>query len=193
MRKGRGMSLIESLARPWREPDRPERQLRAVPARAEAPARAPFVLLVVAILGVGLVGLLLLNTSLQRGSFAIHDLSRQTAKLAEREENLDQRLARLKAPENLASRAQRMGMVPNPNPVFLRLSDGAVLGDAKPAPPRITPKPKPRPTPPLPAGAAAGSPERQATPLPTPGQTPAQTPAQTPPASPTPSTPGGNP
>ncbi|MEQ7123283.1 hypothetical protein ABN034_02070 [Actinopolymorpha sp. B11F2] len=178
------MSLIESLARPWREPDQPERQLRVVPARAEAPARAPFVLLVVAILGVGLVGLLLLNTSLQRGSFAIHDLKRQTSMLAEREEDLDQRVARLKAPENLAGRAQRMGMVPNANPVFLRLSDGAVLGEAVPAEARVKPRPKPKPSS-TPAGATAGSPAR-------PTATPGQTPVQTPQVSPTPPTPGGN-
>jgi hypothetical protein len=34
----------------------------------------------------------------------------------------------LESPQNLADRALRMGMVPNPNPVFLRLSDGQVLG-----------------------------------------------------------------
>jgi hypothetical protein len=174
------MSVIENLARSWREADPPERQLRVVPQQAEAPARAPFVLLVVAILGLGLVGLLLLNTSLQRGSFAIHDLKRQTSVLAEREEDLDQRVARLKAPENLAGRAQRMGMVPNANPVFLRLSDGAVLGDAVPAEPRATPTPKP---PSAPAGT-------NATPRTRPGTGP--TPARTPPATPTPSTPGGN-
>lgn len=145
MRKGNSMSLIENLARSWREPDQPERKLHVVPHQAEAPAKGPFVLLVVAILGVGLVGLLLLNTSLQRGSFAIHDLKRQTSALAEREEVLDQRVARLKAPENLADRARHMGMVPNANPVFLRLSDGAVLGDAVPAEPQVTPKPKPKP------------------------------------------------
>jgi len=135
--------------------------------------RAPFVLLVVAILAVGLVGLLLLNTSLQQGSFAIHDLARQTSALEERQTALEQQVARLKAPESLAARAQHMGMVPNTNPVFLRLGDGAVLGDAVPARPRPTPTPKPTAT-----GVVASTPG--ATPLATPGATPAGVPVSGP-------------
>ncbi len=137
-------------------PQRRERWLRVVPDRAEPPARAPFVLLVVVILGVGLVGLLLLNTSLQRGSFAIHDLKRQTALLEEREGALQQKVAKLKAPANLARRAEDIGMVPNTNPVFLRLGDAKVLGDAVPA--KARPVPTPAATPAVPPAVPPAAP-----------------------------------
>lgn len=144
------MSFLDNLARarPRREPESRGRQLHVVPTPAESPSRTPFVLLVVLVLSVGLVGLLLLNTTLQQGAFAIHDLARTTTSLEERQGVLEQRVAQLKAPDNLARRAQAIGMVPNTNPVFLRLSDGAVLGSAVPARPRPTPKPKPTAKPP---------------------------------------------
>ena len=41
----------------------------------------------------------------------------------------------LDSPQNLAANAEGLGMVSNGNPVFLRLSDGAVLGAAGPARP----------------------------------------------------------
>ncbi|HZC28049.1 MAG TPA: hypothetical protein VE287_13550 [Actinopolymorphaceae bacterium] len=154
------MSVLESLARARSGPEGGRRlpRLRLVPQLAGSRPRAPFVLLIVVILGGGLVGLLLLNTTLQQGSFQIHDLARQTSALEERQGDLEQQVAQLKAPESLAARARTMGMVPNTNPVFLRLTDSAVLGDAVPARPRPKPTPKPTPT------ASAGS-----TPAATPG------------------------
>ncbi|HEY8457918.1 MAG TPA: septum formation initiator family protein [Actinopolymorphaceae bacterium] len=124
-------------------PETPQRRLYPVPDRVVQAGPVPFVLLVVGILGIGLVGLLLLNTSLQRGSFEIHDLVTQNAELEDRETALRQQVARLKAPESLDRRARALGMVPNQNPVFLRLSDGAVLGSAEPAQP-AAPPPQPR-------------------------------------------------
>jgi hypothetical protein len=41
---------------------------------------------------------------------------------------LEKQVRTLESPQNLSDRALGMGMVPNPNPVFLRLSDGRVLG-----------------------------------------------------------------
>jgi hypothetical protein len=88
----------------------------------------PFVLFVVAVLGAGLVGLLLLNTELQRGTFEVTALNQQAGQLRDQQEQLERQARTLESPQNLADRALRMGMVPNPNPVFLRLSDGRVLG-----------------------------------------------------------------
>jgi hypothetical protein len=165
------MSVLEGLARVRSQPgegSQRERRLQVVPPLAGSSPRAPFVLLVVVILGGGLVVLLLLNTTLQQGSFAIHDLVRQTSALEERQGDLEQKVARLKAPESLATRAEAMGMVPNTNPVFLRLSDGAVLGNAVPARPRPKPTAKTTPTPavtPTPGTARTALPRpRQSTP-----------------------------
>ncbi|MGH8825859.1 MAG: hypothetical protein ACRDVN_15490 [Jiangellaceae bacterium] len=95
--------------------------LRAVPPAVLRPRRAPFVVLVLLLLGVGLVGLLVLNTALQQGSFELTDLERETTVLRDRQAALADEVARRAAPEALAGRATSLGMVPNDAPVFLRL------------------------------------------------------------------------
>ncbi|MFI5708254.1 hypothetical protein [Kribbella sp. NPDC051620] len=105
-----------------------EPKLRVVYGAPFRPPRMPFVIFVVALLAAGLVGLLLLNTELQRGTFQVTALNNQADQLRDQQEQLEKQVRTLEAPQNLADRAVRMGMVPNPNPVFLRLSDGKVLG-----------------------------------------------------------------
>ncbi|HMG29133.1 MAG TPA: hypothetical protein VK585_03310 [Jiangellaceae bacterium] len=95
--------------------------LRAVPAVAVRPRRAPFVVLVLLLLGVGLVGLLVLSTGLQQGSFELTDLERETTLLRDRQAALADEVARRAAPGTLAERATSLGMVPNDSPIFLRL------------------------------------------------------------------------
>jgi cell division protein FtsI (penicillin-binding protein 3) len=103
-------------------------KLRVVYGAPFRPPRMPFVLFVVVLLAAGLVGLLLLNTELQRGTFEVTKLNQQADQLRDDQEQLERQVRTLESPQNLADRALRMGMVPNPNPVFLRLSDGKVLG-----------------------------------------------------------------
>lgn len=91
--------------------------------------RVPFAALVLAVLALGLVGLLVLNTSLQQGAFYARDLEARAQVLAQQREALELRVAGLREPQRVAEKAAAMGMVPNPSPAFLRLSDGAVLGD----------------------------------------------------------------
>jgi hypothetical protein len=108
-------------------PGRPARAragLRAVPPAALRPRRAPFVVLVLLLLGIGLVGLLVLNTGLQQASFELTDLERQTTLLRDRQAALAQEVARRAAPAALADRATSLGMVPNESPVFLRTEPG---------------------------------------------------------------------
>ena len=115
------------------------------PLRAPAP-RAPFVLLVGGLLIAGLAGLLFLHTSIAEDSFRLHDLSVRSAALADRQQALEQEVAAAAAPQRLAVRAAALGMVRSENPVFIRTSDGRILGKPKAgvAPPvRTTPTPKP--------------------------------------------------
>ncbi|GAB2658512.1 hypothetical protein [Kribbella swartbergensis] len=107
---------------------RPEPKLRVVYGAPFRPPRMPFVIFVVSLLAAGLVGLLLLNTELQSGTFQVTALNKQADQLKDQQEQLEKQVRTLESPQNLADRAVRMGMVPNPNPVFLRLSDGQVLG-----------------------------------------------------------------
>lgn len=125
----------ETASPPW---------LRLVPSVPVDAPRAPFIVFVIAVLGVGLVGLLLLNTSLQKRAFEVSSLQRTTAVLGDQQSELEQKAANLSAPEAVAARAVELGMVPNTNPVFLRLSDAKVLGIPAPAlrPAIIKPKPK---------------------------------------------------
>jgi hypothetical protein len=128
---------------PGRRPASGRPPLTLVRSRPAPPARAPFVLLVASILSLGLVTLLLLNTALSQGSFVLTDLQQQAAALAAREQALAQEVALKESPGRLAESAAQLGMVPNPNPVFLRLSDGTVLGEPR----RATAAPTPRTSP----------------------------------------------
>lgn len=96
--------------------------------------RAPFVLLVVGLLGGGLVSLLLLNTVLAQDAFALHALRKQTATLEEREQALRQEVARAEAPQTLARKARALGMVPASGSAFIDTGRGKIVGNPKAAP-----------------------------------------------------------
>jgi hypothetical protein len=81
----------------------------------------------------GLMALLMLNTSMAEGSFTLHKLQATSGELTDTEEALTAAIDAQRSPANLAARAARLGMVPADSAAFLRLSDGAVLGVAKPA------------------------------------------------------------
>jgi hypothetical protein len=138
--------------------------LRLVATRRSSAAKAPFVAVVVVILGAGLLGLLLLNTVLAQDAFRLHALQVQGHVLADQEQGLQREVERLQSPESLADRATELGMVPGGPPAFLRLSDGAILGTALPgqvAPPTVVvakpaPKPATKPAATKPAAPAAG-------------------------------------
>jgi type II secretory pathway pseudopilin PulG len=117
--------------------------LRLVATRRSSAARAPFVMVVVVILAVGLLGLLLLNTVLAQDAFRLHALQVQSRTLADQEQSLQREVERLQSPQSLATRATALNMVPGGTRAFLRLSDGKVLGVALPgeAPPPPPPPP----------------------------------------------------
>lgn len=113
---------------------------RRRPSLVEVPAAAPavagngvFAGVVVALLLGGMAVLLVLNTTLAQGAFEITALTRAQNALAVQEQTLLQQVAVEESPESLQSRADKLGMVPVSAPVFLRLSDGAVLGTPIPA------------------------------------------------------------
>lgn len=125
-RRGAVTRTRPRLRPPARPPARS--RLRAVPSRAPRPHGAAFVVLLVIVLAVGMVGLLMLNTSMQRSAFALEDLQDRAASLTVRRQLLEQQVQRMRSPERLARRATDLGMVQMASPVFLRLEDGRVLG-----------------------------------------------------------------
>ncbi len=112
--------------RPVAAPSRPG--LTVVPKAAARTPRMPFVLLVVIILGVGLVGLLVLNTSLERGAYTSGALQVQAARLDARQQALEKSVAADQQPLRLAKRAERLGMVQNTSLAFIQLHSGKVVG-----------------------------------------------------------------
>jgi hypothetical protein len=107
-------------------------------------SRVPFALVVLFVISAGLIGLLLLNTVLAQNAFVLFRLQQKAAALDGQEQQLSEAVARADAPTELASRAASLGMVPGGDPLFLRLPDGAVLGDPKAAGGSPAPQPTPR-------------------------------------------------
>jgi hypothetical protein len=120
-----------------------------VPRRTPQAPRTPFVVLVATVLLAGVVGLLLFNTHMQQGSFRASALELQATRLHATQQALEMELDRLRDPQQVAARAQRLGMVPLANPAFLSLADGRTLGEARPATrldaQRLTPLPTRKP------------------------------------------------
>lgn len=106
--------------------------LRTVAQPAARLARFPFLLVLIGVFGIGMVGLLMLNTTLQNQAFESRTLNRQATELAYTQADLENQLAALAAPQELARRASELGMRPNPFPAFLVLPSGKVVG--KPVP-----------------------------------------------------------
>ncbi|GHJ38213.1 septum formation initiator family protein [Streptomyces sp. TS71-3] len=114
---------------------RAARLARLLPAPSRA-AKTPFVLLVVVLLGGGLLGLLVLNSSLNEGSFQLSELQKQTTDLTDEEQALQRQVNGYAAPGALEHRARHLGMVPGGDPAFLQ-PDGTVRG--VPSTPGATP------------------------------------------------------
>lgn len=107
--------------------------LRVVDGAVGRPGNALFAVLCVLLLAGGLIGLLVLNTTMAEGSFTLHRLQATSGELTDSEQALTAAIDAQEAPANLAARAAHLGMVPADSAAFLRLSDGKVLGVAKPA------------------------------------------------------------
>jgi hypothetical protein len=103
------------------------------PLRPERASRGVFALVVTGLLGVGMVLILVINTSLAQGAFTVSELQAQQSVLTQQEQTLAEAVAAAAAPESLEQRARALGMVPSENPVFLDVTTGEVLGKPKAA------------------------------------------------------------
>lgn len=170
---------------------RAARLARLLPSGPSQAARTPFVLLVVLLLGGGLITLLILNSSLNEGSFQLSELKKETTELTDQEQELQRDVDAYAAPEALQRRARELGMVPGGDPAFLN-PDGTVRGvpGAAEQSSALRPDPRPQevaspapsvsipaaPSPaPLPASPAPSAPAPDASPAPHPSATPGPT------------------
>ena len=123
-----GPAAARPAARPGGRPTTRPIPLLVVGAPAHARSRAGLVIGCLALLGVGLLGLLVLNVSLEKGAYVLRQQQSDANRLMAEKQNLQEQLAALEAPQSLARRAGDLGMVTAPNVAFLRTSDSRILG-----------------------------------------------------------------
>lgn len=129
------MSALPAQTRPARRP-LPDRVPRLRPAPETAGrARPRLAYAVVALASIGAIAIaqLLLSIAMTQGAYEMDEQLLRQAELRREEAKLADDLDRLESPQYLAMNAEALGMVPNADPVYLRLSDGAVLGEPTPA------------------------------------------------------------
>lgn len=109
--------------------------LEVVTTRTQRRARPRTVYAIIAVgvlFGV-VVAQLLMSIAVSQGAYQLNTLQDKQTELQRSYQAASEDLNRLSSPQNLAANANALGMVTNSNPVYLRLSDGAVLGAPIPA------------------------------------------------------------
>ncbi len=102
--------------------------LREIRRPQRTMASVPFVLSLGVLLALGMVGLLLLNTALQEQAFAVRDQQKVATQLGYRMAALETEVTQARSSAGLAAAASKLGMVPNPYPVYLQLPGGDIVG-----------------------------------------------------------------
>ncbi len=111
----------------------PHLQLVA-PLRPERASRGFFAVVVTSMLALGLIVMLLINTSVGQTAFTVTELKGQQRDLSRTEAALTKALAEAASPPVLEAKARALGMMPSDRAVFLTVPGGKVRGKAKPAP-----------------------------------------------------------
>ncbi len=128
------MSAAQPMPQPRRRsapsPATPARRpsLSVVPAPVRDRGSSALVLVCIALLVGGLLGSLMLNTMMAKGSYDQARLQSDLAAQAQLEDSLQTKLDSQTSPRNLAARASALGMVQQQAPLIIRLSDGTVIG-----------------------------------------------------------------
>ncbi|WP_430779862.1 hypothetical protein [Actinoplanes sp. G11-F43] len=110
----------------------------APPLPIRAP-RATFAAAIIAVVLIGVVGILLVNTKTMEQSFRLNALREEKAVLDKQQQELQRQLVEASGPGNLTAAARRLGLVPAEDPAVLWLPDGTVVGPLNPAKGRTSP------------------------------------------------------
>lgn len=118
----------------------------------KAVSKAPFVVLVMLVLGAGVAGIMYFSTQAAADTYRLQEARAEAEKLTLQMEQLRREVALLESPTDLARRAGEMGLVEPSNPARLRQNpDGSIEEFGKPsAPTKSTPPPPPSSEPPAP-------------------------------------------
>jgi len=134
-------------------PVAPAVRLRRVTTQAGGLTRIPFLIIASLVLVGGLVGLLILTTTIQAQSRSLRDLQTQVSALVDEQAALSSQVEQLRSATHLVEAASALGMRPDAHPAMIDLSDGAVSGVPAPAdgnalPNQVWGGPVSQPTPP---------------------------------------------
>lgn len=121
-------ALLLPLERTTARTAAPASRLRALPRPRARVGRLPFLIVLLSTLGLGLVGVLVLNTTIQGRASELRTLQRQADSLSHEQAALTTEVQLLRSTTTLEQRALALGMRPNPHPAFITLPDGRILG-----------------------------------------------------------------
>ncbi len=107
-------------------------QLTLVPPVRSTVSTVGFALIVMALVALGMGLVMVVTTSVAAQSRELSSLRTEATQLDYTAAALTTQLQNTSSSASLALRASDLGMVPNPYPAFIRLSDGAILGDPTP-------------------------------------------------------------
>ena len=112
---------------------RPSIQVVATRAQRKARPKVFYAIVTVGVIFGIIISNLRLSVAVASGAYEIAAMQQSNKELGRSYQTMNQDLDRLSSPQNLAANAEALGMVNNSTPVYLRLSDGAVLGTPEPA------------------------------------------------------------
>ena len=101
--------------------------------RANAVPKLRYIVILLAGIFAILGGQLLLSIAVSGGAYEIASLKSDLRGSQQKQQIVGEEISALVAPDTLATLAGSMGMVPDNNPAYIRVSDGAVVGEALPA------------------------------------------------------------
>lgn len=101
--------------------------------------RNVFIGVLFGMMGFGMLVLLFINTLSQQAAFEKHNLQIELNQMIATEQQLASEVAAAESTDNLVTAARTIGMVPAASPVFVRLSDQAIVGQPIPAKPPVVP------------------------------------------------------
>jgi hypothetical protein len=125
------LAFATPLRAPREETHAPHIEIVSSREQRKARPRVLYAVVTVASLFVIFIAQLLLSIVVSDGAYRIAGLQTEQRDLTRQEQALSERLDLLASPQNLATQAESLGMVlSSTSPVFLRLSDGVIVGDA---------------------------------------------------------------
>ena len=101
--------------------------------KADAVPKLRYIVVLLAGIFAILGGQLLLSIAVSGGAYEIASLKSELRSSHQKQQIVGEEISALVAPDTLATLAGSMGMVPDNNPAYIRVSDGAIVGEAIPA------------------------------------------------------------